>query len=255
MRSLVSLVAAVVLSSTVLSACATGAADDEYASTEDEAATAGKFALFQAADGGWQFHLKSGNGAVLLQSDAYTSRTGAINGILSVQTNGVDAAQYRIVPAASGFVLHLVAANHKVISTSEVHATKSSATRAITSCVRATTSYLDRREAGSTGARVEVLANETGKFRFTFFAQSGQTVLSSESYETEAAAFNGAYVVQTEGQNAASYSLNEISGGFYFTVRARNNQVVGTSQAYPTKAAADAAMVALQKLLPTISVL
>jgi uncharacterized protein len=256
MRNLSSLLTALVLSLSSIAAvgCATGG--DEYSDEDAESAGAGKFDLWRSDDGQFHFHLKSGNGSILLTSEAYSSRTGAINGILSVLENGVDKLQYKIVPAAHGYVLHLVAGNNETISFSEVYATKSSATRAVTSCVRATTSYLDKREALTAGARLEVGAGETGKFHFNFFARNGQIVLSSESYTTEAAAFNGAFAVQTEGQNTAAYAIKQsASGSYYFTVTAENGQVIGVSQQYASKQSAQDGAASLRQLLPQISVL
>lgn len=257
MRTFNSLITVLVLSFSSIAAvgCATSGSD-EYSESEDEAAGAGKFSLWQSTDGQWRFNLKSGNGATLLSSEGYSSRTAAINGILSVQNNGVDSAMYQVRQTATGYILHLVAANHESIGFSQVYKTKSSATRAIGSSVRAVTSYLDKREANTAGARVEVLVGETGKFRFNYFARNGQVVLSSESYTTEAAALNGAFAVQTEGANDAAYSIKEnVSGGFYFTVTALNGEVVGTSQQYTTRASAAEAVGAVKALLPTVTVL
>ena len=123
------------------------------------------------------------------------------------------------------------------------------------SCVKATTSLLDKREA-STGARTEVLVGETGKFRFNVYAKNGQIILSSEQYTTEAAAFNGAFAVQAEGQNAAAYTLKQnTSGGYFFNVKAQNGEIVGTSQQYTSKQSATDAMASLQSLLKTLVVL
>ncbi|MBA3391348.1 MAG: YegP family protein [Deltaproteobacteria bacterium] len=258
MRNLSSLITVVVLSLSSFAAvgCATSGSEDEYSESEGEASLAGKFTMWQSTDGQWRFNLKSGNGAVLLSSEAYTSRTGAINGILSVQENGVDPTQYQVRQTQTGYNVHLLAGNHESISFSQVYSTKSSATRAVGSSVRAVTSYLDKREANTTGARVDVLQGDSGQFRFNFFARNGQVVLSSEAYTTAAAAFNGAFAVQTEGQNTASYSLKENSaGGFYFTVQALNGQIVGVSQQYTTRASAQDGMTALQTLLPAINVL
>jgi len=236
-------------------ACATGDQGDEVSETDDEAAAAGKLSFFAATDGQWHFNLKSGNGAILLSSEAYQARTGAINGALSVLENGVDPAQYVVKPAANGFNINLKAANGAVISFSETYATKSSATRAVKSCVNAVTSLLDKRES-ATGARTEVLVGASGQFRFNVYAKNGKIILSSEHYTTEAAAFNGAMAVQTEGQNAAAYTLKtSVSGSFYFTVKAANGEVIGTSQQYSTKSAATSAMTSLQSLLKTITVL
>jgi uncharacterized protein YegP (UPF0339 family) len=256
MRNLNSLIAVLALSlSPVLVAC-TADNDDATSDSSDDSTAAGKFDLWQASDAQWHFHLKSGNGSILLTSEAYSSRTAAINGVLSTTGNGIDPNQYQVVAAANGDVLHLVAGNNEIISFSQVYSTKSSATRAITSCVHAVTSYLDKRESITTGARVEVAQGASGQYHFNFDAANGQIVLSSESYTTEAAAFNGAMAVQTDGQDAANYTLlQNTAGGFYFTVTALNGQVISTSQQYTTKAAAQSAIKAVITLLPRISVL
>ncbi len=258
MRNLNSLITALVLSFSSIAAvgCAATGSEDAYGEAEGEAAAAGKLAFWQATDGQWHFHLKSGNGAILLTSEAYTSRTGAINGALSVLENGVDNTQYSVNQTATGYNVHLKAANNESIAFSQVYSSKSNATRAVTSSVRAVTSYLDKREANTTGARVEVLVGETGKFRFNVHAKNGAIVLSSEQYTTEAAAFNGAFAVQAAGQAAANYALKQnVSGGYYFTLSAQNGQIIGQSQQYTTRAAASSAITSLQSFLPGVSVL
>ena len=247
MRKLNSLITVVLLSLSTTAAvgCATSdlTSGDDTSVVDGDASAAGKFDLWQATDGQWHFHLKSGNGAILLTSEAYTSRTGAIGGVLSMLNNGVDSAQYQLAVAAHGYTLHLVAGNNEIIGFTEVYASKSSATRAIGSCTHAVTSYLDKRE-----------ANTTGQFHFNFVAQNGQTVLTSESYTTEAAAYNGALAVQ--GVSATGYAIiSNNEGGYYFTVTADNGQVVGISQQYASKSAATAGVKAVQKLVPTITVL
>lgn len=257
MRNINSLITVFVLSFSSIAAvgCATSGSD-EYSESEDEAASAGKFNLWQSTDGQWRFNLKSGNGATLLTSEGYSSRTAAINGVLSMQNNGVDPAMYQVRQTATGHILHLMAANHESIGFSQVYKTKSSATRAITSSVKAVSSYLDKREALSAGARLEVEQGASGKFHFNFFARNGQIVVSSEAYSSEAAAFNGALAVQTEGAYDSAYTIKEnASGGFYFTVTALNGEVIGVSQQYTTRAGAAGGVAALKSLLATVTVL
>ena len=254
MKTLIKLATLAALS--FATACATTGADDGFADADGESAAAGKVDVWQATDGQWHFHLKSGNGSILLTSEAYTSRTGAINGVLSTLENGVDPAQYETVKTATGYTLHLDAANGESIGYTEVYSTKSSATRAIGSCVKATTSYLDKRESTTTGARVEVGQGESGQYHFNMFAKNGQVVVSSESYTTEAAAYNGAFAVEAAASDATAFAVKTAADGrFYFTITALNGQVVGMSQMYTTKASAQAAVTSVAKLLPTISVL
>jgi len=254
MRIANSIITSLLLSFTTISAVGCASTGDEYSDTDDEATSAGKLSFWQASDGQWHFNLKSGNGAILLTSEAYAARTGAINGALSVLENGVDPAMFEIAPASKGFVVHLKSANGEIISFSEVYATKSSATRAVGSCVKAVNSYLDKREA-ATGARTEVSVGSTGQFHFNLFASNGKIVLTSEHYTTEEAAYNGAMAVQTEGVKDSAYTVKQTTAGFSFTVKALNGQVVGQSETYTTRASADSAIASLKALLPKITVL
>jgi uncharacterized protein YegP (UPF0339 family) len=243
MRNINSLITVLALSFATLSvsACATSGdeqMDDEYSDAESNASAPGKVDMWQSTDGQWRFHVVSGNGRNLLTSEGYTSRTGAINGILSVLDNGVDPAMYTVNKTATGYNLRLRAANFETIAFTQVYSTKSSATRAITSCVRAVTSYLDVLESNTSGARVEVLESTAG-FRFNVHAQNGEVVLSSESYTTKAAAWNGAFAVQAAAASASNFALKTATDGrFYFTLSADNGQIVGVSQLYTTKTAA-----------------
>jgi len=254
MRNISSLITALVLSLSI-GACATQA-DDEVADADSSSTLAGKFDLWQANDG-WHFHLAAGNGAILLTSEAYSSRTSAINGVLAVETNGVDSAQYSLKQAANGgYLLHLNAANNEIISFSHTYTTKSNATRAIASCVKAVTTYLDKLEANTTGARVQVEEGSTNQFRFNVFASNGQVVLSSESYTTAAAAWNGAFAVQDAATLDTSFAILTASDGrFYFTLTAQNGQIVGISQMYTTKASATAGIASVKATLAKLAII
>jgi len=255
MRHLNSLLAALVLSTSALVGCATQA-DDEVSDADSSATAAGKLDLWQANDG-WHFHLAAGNGAILLTSEAYSSRTGAINGVLSLETNGVDPAQYSLKQAANGgYLLHLNAANNEIISFSQTYSSKSNATRAITSCVKAVTTYLDKQEANTTGARISVEQGSTNQFRFNLFAANGQVVLSTESYTTAAAAWNGAFAVQDAATLDTSFAILTASDGrFYFTLTAQNGQIVGISQMYTTKASATAGIASVKATLAKLAII
>lgn len=255
MRRLNYLLAALVLSTASLAGCAAGGSDDSIVSTDDESTLPGSFDLWQSADG-WHFHLVAGNKQILLASEAYSSRTAALNGLLSVMNNGVDPAQYKVVAVTHGYLLHLVAGNNEVLGFTETYSTKSNATRAINACVRAVTTYLDKVEANSTGARVEVAAGETGQFHFNLFAKNGEIVLSSESYTSEAAAWNGAFAVQDAASVATNFAVKTASDGrFYFTLTADNGQTVGTSQMYTTKSAAQAGITSVQSVLKSLDLI
>ena len=83
---------------------------------------AGKFDLKVSASGKYMFHLKSGNGQIILNSQQYESKSAAENGIESVRKNAGDDSRYERKASKSGepyFVLK--AANGQVIGTSEMY--------------------------------------------------------------------------------------------------------------------------------------
>jgi hypothetical protein len=255
MRNSSSLLAALVLA-TATATLAIGCADssDLTSETSGDASLAGKFDVWQSQTGQWYFHLKAGNGQILLTSESYTTRTSAIAGVLAAETDGVDPAAYQLAAAVHGYDVDLVAGNHQIVASTEVYSDKSNATRAITTCADAVTSYLDQRERETTGARVAVETGASGELHFNYYAQNGQVVLTSQTYTTEAAALDGAFAVQGAFASAYIVAANS-AGGYYFNVLSPNGQVIGTSQQYTTKESAQAGAAAVQKLAPTISVL
>ena len=82
------------------------------------------------------------------------------------------------------------------------------------------------------------------RFHFTLNAKNGEVILSSEIYNTRAAAHDGIRSVQGNARNAERYSREIASNGkFYFALRAGNNKIIGISQIYATEAAREAGIV------------
>lgn len=52
---------------------------------------AGKFELYKDSRGEFRFRLKAGNGEIIATGEGYTTKSGAENGIKSVQTNAPGA--------------------------------------------------------------------------------------------------------------------------------------------------------------------
>jgi hypothetical protein len=91
------------------------------------------FETFKGLDGKYYFHLKANNGEIVLQSQGYTTKASATNGVTSVKTNGAILARFEVRAAADGqsyFVLK--AANGAVIGRSEMYASNSNAQAGIT---------------------------------------------------------------------------------------------------------------------------
>lgn len=76
------------------------------------------------------FRLRAGNGQIVLQSQGYSSKSAAENGIDSVEANAVDASNFQIVAGQNGqHTFRLVAGNGEVIGRGEMYVSKSNAVR------------------------------------------------------------------------------------------------------------------------------
>ncbi|HEY2292693.1 MAG TPA: YegP family protein [Thermoanaerobaculia bacterium] len=83
---------------------------------------AGKFELKTASNSQFRFNLKASNGQVILTSELYTEKRGALNGIESVKRNAPIDERYERKTAKNGepyFVLK--ASNGQVVGQSETY--------------------------------------------------------------------------------------------------------------------------------------
>jgi uncharacterized protein len=98
---------------------------------------AGKFILKKTDKGNFVFNLKASNGQVILTSQPYADKRGAINGIESARKNASADSSFERRTASNGqpyFVLK--AANTQIIGQSEMYASKTSMENGIASVKR-----------------------------------------------------------------------------------------------------------------------
>jgi uncharacterized protein YegP (UPF0339 family) len=237
-------------------ACATVGDDPTESTDSSEVAARPKVDLWADASGGFHFHLLASNGQILVTSQSYASRTSALNGMLSVLSNGSNAARYTVKAATGGGAyFNVTAANHAVIATSETYDSDSNARAGVTATMNAIAAYYEHWDT-ATGARFDVFQGSDLRFYFDVHAKNGAIVLQSQGYTTEASALNGAFSVQDNGVAAASYQiLKAVDGRWYYNLMAPNGQVIATSETYATKQGAERARDSMVALLPTISIL
>jgi len=91
-----------------------------------------RFEVFQGEDRQYYFHLRAGNGEIVLTSEGYTTKQSAISGVASVQSNGASASSFQTYQAANGqYGIKLQAKNHATIAQGELYVSQSNATRAV----------------------------------------------------------------------------------------------------------------------------
>ncbi len=97
---------------------------------------AGKFEVYKDKKGEFRFRLKAGNGEIILASEGYKDKSGAMNGVESVKKNADLLARFEKKTSAAGkpyFVLK--AANHQVIGTSEQYSSTDACDNGIKSVI------------------------------------------------------------------------------------------------------------------------
>jgi uncharacterized protein len=241
----------------VFTSAFTGCAMDTEVGASDVAISGRPyFQVFTGTNGSHYYRFRAANHEQILSSEAYSSRTAALNGVLSVLDNGLIRTRYELRDSASGqayFVLK--ASNGEVIGMSEMYSTRSNARAGVDSMVSNVGRYQDWL-AERTGARFDVFQGADGRFYFNLHAANGEVVLGSQGYVSEASALHGAFSVAENGIYPALYDIRQASdGSFYFNVLAANRAIIGTSETYTSRANAERARDSIIALLPTIELL
>lgn len=95
---------------------------------------AAKFEVLKSTNGQFFFRLKAGNGEIILASEMYSAKDGAVNGIESVKTNAADDGRFERKTSTAGqpyFVLK--AANGQTIGRSEMYSSAAAMEKGIVS--------------------------------------------------------------------------------------------------------------------------
>ena len=104
-------------------------------------------------------------------------------------------------------------------------------------------------------AKFELKTAKNGKFHFNLLAGNGQIILSSEMYETKAAAQNGIASIKKNAADDARYERKESAKGApFFALKAGNNQIIGQSEQYSSKSAMENGIESVKKNAPDAAI-
>ncbi len=103
--------------------------------------------------------------------------------------------------------------------------------------------------------KFELKVAKNGKYHFNLKAGNGQIILSSEMYESKAAAENGIASIQKNAADDGRYERKESSNGKpFFTLKAGNGQVIGQSEMYESAASMENGIESVKKNGPDAAV-
>jgi hypothetical protein len=190
-------------------------------------------------------------GSIFLLSQDYVEKVSAINGILSVEDNGVLAERYLVSQVADGewkFVLR--AGNNQEIGASPIFRNQEDAEAAVIATRDLIAGIVQWKAAVTNGARFDLWRDQEDKqWYFVLRAADGRVLLESEDYQARTGAVNGIESVRENGKNLARYQLLEGGGEHFFVLKAGNGQEIGRSTAYATPEEAQAAIDETNQLL------
>ncbi len=99
--------------------------------------------------------------------------------------------------------------------------------------------------------KFEIKAGKTGKFRFNLKASNGQIILTSEAYESRAAAVKGITSVKKNAGNDKRFERKTAKDGSpYFVMKAANGEPIGKSEMYSKKASMENGIASVGKNAP-----
>ena len=103
--------------------------------------------------------------------------------------------------------------------------------------------------------KFEIKAGRNGKFRFNLKASNGQTILSSESYDSRSGCEKGIESVRKNSGNEARFERKSAKdGSAYFVLKASNGEPIGKSEMYKTKRSMENGIASVGKNAPTAAV-
>jgi len=98
----------------------------------------------------------------------------------------------------------------------------------------------------------ELKTTTTGKPMFNLKAGNHEVILTSEVYESKAAALNGIESVRKNGVNPAAFEKKmSVKNEPYFVLKAANGQVIGKSEMYSSEAARDNGIASVMRNCPS----
>lgn len=103
--------------------------------------------------------------------------------------------------------------------------------------------------------KFELKTSANGKFHFNLKAGNGQIILSSEMYETRAAAENGIQSVKKNGGDEGRYERKtSAKGDPYFILKAANGQEIGRSEMYSSESSMENGIASVKTNAPDATI-
>lgn len=204
----------------------------------------GEFDITRGKDGQWYFNGVGARGERLLLSEGYVEKASALNGILSVEENGVYTENYEVQQTVDGdWIFVLRAGNNQVIAESGLYRSQADAEAAITEARDLVAGIVQYKAAVTDGARFDLWKDEASKEWFFVLRQAdGRILLESEGYTGRTGAVNGLESVRLNGKDLNRYSFVSDDGVKFILKAANGQEIARSADTFASEADAQAAI-------------
>ena len=218
----------------------------------------GKFEIYQTGSI-YKYHLKASNGEILVESELYNSKDGALNAIKSLQEN-IDVCDIKVWKDKKGvYQFKVFASNQRVLATSANYGSETGAYSAIESFKRFTkNATIVELESGNgvfeiceldapslkVGGKVVLLNDEEGHY-FNVIANNGAILCTSENYSTKANAVKGIDTLKRAISDGKFYISKDKNDNFQFKLYSATNRLIAVGETYASKQQAKSSAMSL----------
>jgi uncharacterized protein len=201
----------------------------------------GEFQVARTPDGQWFFNVIGARGEILLTSQSYAQESSAINGVLSVEENGIDVTRYSITGADESWTFTLKAKNGQTIADGAQFRDADEAEEGVIAARELVAGILQHRAAVLHGARFDLYRGPSdSKWYFSLKTADDRVLLDSQAYSGRTAAVTGLQSVRTNGKDSVRYRITGTEPELYLVLKAANGKEIASSGPHASAEAAQA---------------
>ena len=217
----------------------------------------GKYEIYQVA-GGYAYHLKASNGEILVVSETFSTREGAVKAIDVVKKN-LETGTIKFFSDKKGkFKFKLVSKNYRVLLISSNYPTDKGATRASESfkkfAVKADIVDIELVDAEAKTATVIQIQNKenktggkyhiekyNGEYSCDLKASNGQILCQADGYTTKSGCLNSIESFKKSVQEGVFKCVKDKTGRYCFKLYSTTGRICLVGESYTSRSSAESA--------------
>lgn len=222
----------------------------EEAQEEKTRKVVGKFEVYQVGDI-FRYNLKASNGEILVESELYSSKDGALSAIETLQ-NSLESCEFKVSKDKKGlYQFKVLAGNHRILVTSANYTSESNANNAIESFKRFVVDAniveleeeynnfqvceLDEKDPKQGGKIQLFFEEEESDYFFKVIANNGSVLCTSEDYTTKQGALNGIETLKSAINEGKFYISRDKNDNYQFRLYSSANRLIAVGETYGSK--------------------